>query len=166
MLLDSLHRLTLLVLLCLVQALVFNRIRIDHCILPLVYVYFAIIFPRNYPKWASLLWSFFMGLCIDAFSNTPGLATGSMTLVAVLQPYLLELFLPRDAEDTIKASARSLGWGNFVSLASILVIIYCVVFFTLESFSFFNWLNWLESIFGSIVLTLILIFTFESVRKR
>jgi hypothetical protein len=40
-----------------------------------------------------------------------------------------------------------------------------VVFFTLESFSFFNWLNWLESIGGSVVLTLVLVFTFESVRK-
>ncbi|MBR1448912.1 MAG: rod shape-determining protein MreD [Prevotella sp.] len=165
MMMDSLRRLLLLVLFCLLQALVFNRIRIDHCIMPLFYVYFAIIFPRNYPKWASLLWSFLMGLGIDTFSNTPGLASASMTLVAVVQPYLLELFLPRDAEENIKCSAKSLGTGNFVALASILVVIYCVVFFTLESFSFFNWLNWLESIGGSAVLTLILVFTFESVRK-
>ena len=165
MIVDTVRRLSLLVLLCLVQALVLNRIRIDHCIMPLLYVYFVIIFPRNYPRWASLLWSFLMGLSIDAFSNTPGLASASMTLVAVLQPYLLELFLPRDAEENIKASSKALGRGNFAALASILVVIYCVVFFTLESFSFFNWLNWLESIGGSIVLTLVLVFTFESVRK-
>ena len=165
MLLDSIRRLSLLVLLCLMQALVLNRIRIDHCIMPLLYVYFVIIFPRNYPKWALLLWSFLMGLSVDAFLNTPGLASASMTLAAVLQPCLIELFLPRDAEENIKASAKALGWGNFVALASVLVVVYCVVFFTLESFSFFNWLNWLESIGGSVVLTLVLVFTFESVRK-
>ncbi|MDE6012755.1 MAG: rod shape-determining protein MreD [Prevotella sp.] len=165
MIIDTLRRLSLLVLLCLLQALVLNRIKIDHCATPLLYVYFAIIFPRKYPRWASLLWAFLMGLSIDTFSNTPGLASASMTLVAVLQPYLLEFFLPRDAEENIKVSSNAIGRGNFAALASIIVVIYCVVFFTLESFSFFNWIDWLESIGGSIVLTLLLVFTFESVRK-
>ena len=165
MIVNSLHRLLLLVVLCLLQALVFNRIHIFDCATPLVYVYFAIIVPRGYPKWASLLWAFFMGLCVDAFNNTPGLASASMTLVAALQPYLLELFLPRDAEENIKASMASLGSGNFMMLATMLVLVYCVTFFTLEAFSFFNWEHWLACIGGSALLTLVLVFTFDSVRK-
>lgn len=165
MIINSLHRLLLLVVLCLSQALVFNRIQIFNCATPLVYVYFAIIVPRGYPKWASLLWAFLMGVGVDAFNNTPGLASASMTLIAALQPYLLELFLPRDAEENIKASMATLGGGNFALLAVILVTIYCVVFFTLEVFSFFNWLHWLSCIGGSILLTLALVFTFESVRR-
>lgn len=165
MLINALHRLLLLVVLCLAQALVFNRIQIFNCATPLVYVYFAIIVPRGYPKWSALLWAFFMGLSVDMFNNTPGMASASMTLVAALQPYLLELFLPRDAEDNINASAAALGKANFALLASILVLIYCVVFFSLEAFSFFNWQHWLSCIGGSALLTLAMMFTFESVRK-
>ena len=165
MLVNVLHRLLLLAVLCLSQALVFNRIQIFNCATPLVYVYFSIIVPRGYPKWAALLWAFFMGLSVDMFNDTPGLASASMTLVAALQPYLLELFLPRDADDNIKASATALGKGNFALLATILVLVYCVAFFTLEAFSFFNWQHWLSCIVGSTLLTLSLVFTFESVRK-
>ena len=165
MILDTLRRMFVLVLLCLAQALVFNRIQLFHCATPLVYVYFVIIFPRSYPRWALLLWGFFTGLAIDMFSNTPGLAASAMTLTALLQPMLLELFLPRDAEEKIRSSAVTLGWGNFVALTTFLVVIYCIVFFTIETFSFTNWLYWLECIGGSALLTILIIMTIESVRK-
>ena len=165
MVIEVLRRLTVMVVLCLVQALVFNRIQLFHCATPLLYTYFAIIFPRNYPKWAILLWCFSMGMIVDAFSNTPGLAAASMTLLGALQPYLLELFLPRDVDDRVKAKASAMGMGNFMSLASVMVIIYCVVFFCINLFSFFNWLYWLSCVVGSTLLTLALIFTLENLRK-
>ena len=57
MMLDTLRRLSVFIILCLAQALVLNRIHLFDCAIPLLYVYFAIIFPRNYPKWAILfLW--------------------------------------------------------------------------------------------------------------
>ena len=163
--LDALRRLSVLIVLCLVQALVLNRIHLFNCATPLLYVYFAIIFPRNYPKWAILLWCFFMGVVIDAFSNTPGVTAASLTLVGALQPYLLELFLPRDSDFNVKSSVRTLGFGNFATLSAFLIFIFCVVFFTLEQYSFFNLLYWLECVVGSALLTLILIFPIESIRK-
>ena len=165
MLFDSLRRLLIFLMLCLAQVLVLNRIQLFHCATPLLYVYFAVIFPRSYPRWAILLWCFFLGLFVDTFSNTPGVASASMTLAGFLQPFLVELFLPRDAEEKIKVSVSALGFGKFAALSSILVTIYCVVFFALESFSLFNWLYWLECVVGSTLLTLALIFTFESIRK-
>lgn len=165
MLIDTLRRMLVFVLLCLAQALVFNRIQLFHCATPLVYVYFVIIFPRSYPRWALLLWAFFMGLGVDMFSDTPGLAASSLTLIALLQPMLLELFLPRDAEGDIRSSAATLGWGNFSAMTTLLVLIYCLVFFTIEAFSFAHWIYWLECIGGSFLLTFVLILTFESIRK-
>ncbi|MBR6319156.1 MAG: rod shape-determining protein MreD [Prevotella sp.] len=162
---EILRRLLVFLAFCLAQVLVLNHVQLFHCATPLLYVYFAIIFPRNYPRWASLLWSFALGLCIDMFANMPGVAAGSMTLVAFLQPYLLELFLPRDAEENIKCSAAALGFSNFATLTTILVLVYCLVFFTLETFNFFNWLFWLECVGGSAMLTLVLIFTLERLRK-
>ena len=162
---DLLRRLIVFFALIMVQALVLNRIQLFHCAMPLLYVYFAVIFPRGYPRWAALLWSFVMGGTVDMFANTPGVAAASMTLVGFLQPFLIELFLPRDAEEDIPASAKKLGWGRFACLSGILVVIFCLVFFALEFFSFFNWLYWLACAIGSALLTFVLIMSLESLRS-
>ena len=165
MLFDILRRLFVFLILVLAQGLVLNRIQLFHCATPLLYAYFAITFPRNYPKWGILLWCFFLGLGVDMFSNTPGLAAASTTLLGALQPYLLELFLPREAEEHLQPSVATLGFSKFATLATILVLIFCIAFFSLEAFSFFNWQHWLLCIGGSTLLTLLLIFTLESLRR-
>ena len=165
MTIDSLRRLLTFLALILAQALVLNRIQLFHCATPLLYVYFIVMFPRGYPRWAILLWSFALGLSADMFTNTPGVAAASCTLVGFVQPFLIELFLPREAEENIKSSAATLGLWRFAALATILVAIYCVVFFALEMFSFFHWAYWLQCAGASTLLTLILLFSLECLRK-
>jgi len=162
---DVLQRFVLFFIFCMAQVLVLNRIQLFHCATPLLYVYFTIMFPRHSSRLSVLLWSFALGLVIDMFSNTPGVASASMTFVAFLQPYLIELFLPRDAEDDIASSAKSLGVGRFAFLAAILTIVFCLLFFALESFSFFNWIYWLKCAGASALLTFIIIMTLESLRN-
>lgn len=55
---------------------------------------------------------------------------------------------------------------KFIYYTIICVLIYNILFFTIESFNFFNWLQWLKNIGGSSVLTAILIIVIENVRKR
>jgi len=123
------------------------------------------LFPRNYPRWSMLLWCFLMGLVIDMFSNTPGVASASMTLAGALKPVFLALFLPRDAEENMPVSAAMLGIGKYIVLVLALTFIFCLVYFTLESFSFFDWAYWIESVFGTTLLTSSLILAFEGFRK-
>jgi rod shape-determining protein MreD len=165
MAIDALRRALIFVVLCLTQVLVFNHIHLFGYATVLLYVYFVVMFPRNYPRWAILLWSFFLGLAVDMFSSTPGMAAASLTLTGFLQPYLLELFLPREAPENMKSALSTLGFTKFLTLASILVFVQCLLFFTIESFSFFNWLQWLLNVIGSTVLTVILLMALESVRK-
>ena len=165
MTIDKLQQLAIFVILILAQVLVLNRIQLFHCATPLLYVYFVVMFPRNYPRWACLLWGFALGLVMDMFTNTPGVAAASMTVVAFIQPVLLELFLPRDAEENIKAKAKTLGMGNFAILTAILVLVYCLLFFALETFSFFNGLYWLQCAGASALLTFVLIMVLESIRS-
>lgn len=165
MAIDTLRRLMVFLVLVLSQALVFNHIRSFGYAMPLPYVYFAIAIPRGYPRWATLLWCFAMGLIIDLFSNTPGVATASLTFAGFVQPYLLELFVQREAAPNLRPSAVSLGWAKFVTLASILTFMYCVVFYSLEMFSFADPVKWVVSIVSSTVLTLILMMALESVRR-
>lgn len=165
MTIDFLRRLFVCIIVCLLQVLVFNRIFLFDVAMPLMVVYFIIAMPRGYPRWGTLLWSFFLGLTVDMFRNTPGVTAAALTIVGMVQPYLIELFLPRDAEPDIKLSARSLGVWHFLSLAAILVVIFSLVFFALEAFTFGAWLWCLECAGASALLTIALIMAFETVRK-
>ena len=154
------------ILLTFVQVLIFSHIHLFGYATPLLYVYFVAMFNRNYPKWAVLLWSFAMGLTIDIFSNTPGVAAASLTLIGAIQPYFLEPFIPRDSVDDLRPSIRTIGMVKYVYYIAVLVVLYCIVFFSLEAFNFFNWMDILKSVGGSAVITLVLILTFESVSGK
>ncbi|MBQ9357764.1 MAG: rod shape-determining protein MreD [Prevotella sp.] len=159
------YRLLAFASLLLVQALMLNRIQLFHCAVPLLYVYFVISFRRGYPKWGILLWSFFLGLAADMFTNTPGVAAASLTLTGLLQPYFIELLLPHDAEDNIRAAATTLGFWRFFTLALLLTLVFCLAYFALEQFTFFNWTYWLSCAGGSTIVTLMLIIAIEGLRK-
>ena len=163
---DFLKRLGLFFVFVLAQTMVLGRIHLFGYATPLLYVYFVAMFNRNYPKWAVLLWSFAMGLTIDVFSNTPGVAAASLTLIGAIQPYFLEPFIPRDSVDDLRPSIRTIGMVKYVYYITVLVVLYCIVFFSLEAFNFFNWMDLLKSVGGSAVITLVLILTFESVSGK
>ena len=163
---DILKQAVAFVIFVLAQAIVFGRLHLFHYATPLVYVYFVFSFERNYPKWAILLWSFFLGLFIDIFANTPGLAAASLTLIAAIQPYYLELFVPRDSAENMKPAIKTLGPSKYSTYVIPLTVFYCVVFYSLEFFNFFNWLHWLFCVVGSSVITLVLIYTFEIFKSR
>lgn len=147
------------------QALLLGHIHILGVATPLLYVYLALLFPKTYPRWAQLLLCFAMGLSVDMFANTPGLATISMTLIGFIQPYLLNLYLSEEDNHDLMPGFSTLGFTKFATYATILVAIYCMVFFSLEAFSVINWMEWMLSIAGSMVLTLMFIFTIDSVRR-
>lgn len=110
--------------------------------------------------------AFSMGICVDMFSNTPGVATTSLTFVAMLYPYLLEWFIVREKTEDLTPSMKELGVGRYILFVFILVLIYCLLFFTLETFSFFNWQQWLYNIGGSTILTILFVLVLDNLRKR
>jgi rod shape-determining protein MreD len=163
---DTLKRFGWFLIFFLAQVIVLGRIHLFGLATPLLYVYVAMLFRRNFPRWAILVSCFTMGLCVDIFSNTPGVAAGAMTLIGLLQPYLLTLFLPRESPDDLSPSMSSLGIGKFILYAIILTLIYCTAFFALEAFEFSNWLHWLECVGGSFAITSLLLITVEYFRHR
>ena len=159
------ERLVMFVVLLLVQVLVLNHIHLYQLAIPLPYIFFVITFQQNTPRWLMLTSSFLLGLLLDIFTNTPGLAAGSMTLMAMLQPYLLDRMVPRDAADSLPISSATLGFGKFCTFSAIMTSIYCLIFFALEAFSFFDWQQWLLRTLCSSVLTLLLIVSVEKIRS-
>ena len=166
MTLGILKRLFSFIVLCLVQALVLNRIHLFECATPLLYVYMVMLFRYNAPKWSVLLWSFCLGLVVDIFSNTPGVAASSLTLLGLIQPYILRIFMMQDSDYDFEPGMKTMGGARFFYYVLLLDLLYNIVFFTVETFCFFNWLQWIECIVGSTLVTVILIMAIENIRKK
>jgi rod shape-determining protein MreD len=162
---DIIKAITGALILLAAQVLVLNNIHLFGCATPLLLVYIIIIMPADTPRWVSLLCGFFMGLVSDIFSNTPGVAAASLTAVAFIQPMLLQLFLSREAPESLSPSMKSLGTAKFISFSLIQVLLFCLLFFTLEEFNFFRLTQWALFIGGSTLLTFLLLLTIENFRK-
>ncbi len=152
--------------LALVQVFVLNHITLFGVATPLLYIFFVLKMRRNYPRWAIIVEAFVLGLLMDTFQNTPGVAACSMTLLGMIQPPLLDLFVTRELPEDARPSAVVLGWLKFFYYAGISSLIYCVAFFTLEQFAFFNWMQWLDRVVGSTILTLLLVMLLELAQKK
>lgn len=77
---DTLKKTLWLLVLTLVQVLILNHVHLFGFATPLLYIYFIILFQRNYPRWALLLWGFALGLLVDIFSNSTGVNCATLTL--------------------------------------------------------------------------------------
>lgn len=159
------ERLVMFIVLLLLQVLVLNHIHLYELAMPLPYILYVITFQQNTPRWLMLTSSFLLGLLLDFFTNTPGLAAGCLTLMAMLQPYLLNVMVSRDIADSLPISSATLGFGKFSTISAIMISAYCLVFFALEAFSFFDWQLWLLRTVCSSVLTLLLIVSVEKIRS-
>jgi rod shape-determining protein MreD len=146
------------------QVLVLNNIHLFGFATPLLLVYIIIVMPANAPRWVSLTSAFLMGIISDMFSNTPGVAAASLTATAFLQPTLLKLMLSREAPENLTPAISTMGRTKFISFSLILVLLYCLMFFALEEFSFFHLTQWAQFVGGSTILTLMLLLTIENFR--
>ena len=60
----------------------------------------------------------------------------------------------------------TIGIKPFINYSLVLTGGYCVVFFTLEMFSFLNWTRWLECVVGSTLLTMALVLAIDRLKLK
>lgn len=158
-------------LLCLLamQILVFNHVHLLGYATPLVLGYFVLILPLNTTRWARLLWGFGIGLVEDIFAGTLGMMAATLTLVGLLQPMLFNLLSGiddiSDRDANLSPSIATLGRWPFLRYIGVGVLIQCVVFYLLETFSFFAPIDLLLNIAGSSLLSFLIIWGIESIRS-
>lgn len=165
MLQTILSRIGWFVSLMLLQVLVFNHVHIFGYATPMPYIYFLLILPSDTPRWLYVLLGFLLGLSIDLFTNTPGLASGSMTLLGVIVPLLLKAFSSSEKNESFSPSHKEMEWGAFAKYVVFSTFIYCAVFFSFEAFSFFDWQILAVNILGSTLLTTLFVVAMELIRK-
>lgn len=160
---EFLKYLLMFVILVVAQVVVFNHLCLWNVAIPLVFIYFIIKLPVTLaPAWVITL-SFLLGLSVDVFSNTPGMNSLSCTVLSVLRLPVLRLYYPREEDMTMpEPSVRTLGWCVFMKYVLTLTFLYCVMFFVIEAFAFYDWALMLGRAAASTLLTFIIILAIDS----
>lgn len=151
------NRLGKMVPVLLMQILVLNHIHLFGYATPIVSTLFLLSIPLNANRISTMLYAFVMGIILDAFTNTPGVSAGALTLTAFVQQSLLSALVPKDTPEDFVPTFRKLGKWKFFWYIVILTATHHTMFFLLESFSFFNILDQLLSLVTSFLLSLVLI---------
>ena len=160
--LSSLLKYTLLfVLLVLLQALVWENISVLGYATPYLYIYFVIKLPIGLNRYLITFLGFILGLTIDMFANTPGLAAAATTFVAFFRRPIQGLCFERDGFSSFIPGISILG-GGFMKYAVICVFLHHAILLLLESFSYFNIQIIALKILSSTILTSLLIFAVDS----
>lgn len=160
-------RLLRLFILLFFQVLVFNHIHLMGYITPIVVGYMIVCFHRNASRVGILLWGFFTGLLFDIFSNTAGMASAACTLIAMIQPILINMLAPRDSSEELIPTFHTLGFWNYIFYVFLLMLVLHATFYMLDAFTLVDWpLTSFAIIGGTLLTTLITIFIELLVRPR
>ena len=89
-----------------------------------------------------------------------------MTAAAMAQPYLLELFISREGEESFIPSSETLGTRSFINYTIVLVTAFCVVYYTLEMLTLANGWKWLSCVLGSATVTVALLLAIDRLTHR
>ena len=165
MIFSYLHQLYWFVGLVLLQVLILNNIHIMGVATPFLYIYFLLRLPSGISRNMLLLVGFLLGVCIDIFSNTPGMNAAACVALALARPLFLRLFTPRDMLESIVPSFKSMGIFSFLKYSIVCVFTFLAILLTIEFFSFSTLGMLLVRILSSCALTVVCIMAIESVRR-
>lgn len=119
----------------LAQALVFNKLEIGFGIQPMIYPLFIMLLPFEINAMLLLLIAAIAGISIDSLSNTYGLHTTAILVIAYLRPFIFKLFSPRDGYDSNKeGTIADMGSKWFMSVFGSILVIHHFWFFLFEMF--------------------------------
>lgn len=145
------------IVLLVIQTLVLNQLEIGLGIQMMVYPLFIILLPFELGIIAILVIAFAMGIAIDAISNTYGLHTSALLLLAYLRPLIFKMFSPRDGYDSLKeGNMYEMGPRWFIYVYGILLFIHHLWFFTLEIFRIDDFFFILQKVLLSLPLSFLL----------
>lgn len=126
-----------LICLILVQVLICNHIMLFHLATPFVIIYLIVSLPMDLGTNALLTWAFISGFAVDIFSDTPGVNAMACTLLAMGKRNCLYSYVPRDDRTkNVVPSLSELGFSIYGKYLYSMSLIYCLLVFSIEYFSF------------------------------
>lgn len=121
----------------LMQVLIFNRIVLFNIAIPIIFIYFIIRLPIDLKLPYLFTFAFLLGIIIDIFSDTPGVNALACTLIAALKKPIYFAYMSKD-DNTNRLTPRvsSMGLLEYSKYLLTFILIYCLLMFTIEYFSF------------------------------
>lgn len=155
------------VILLLVQWVLLSHVSIMGYATPMPYILVILTFGADTEKNKLLLSGFLVGVMADVFTNTPGIGAASCTLLALLQPYVLNFMNSREIEEQDwLPSFKTLGFWGFVRYAAVMVFLFQLAYYLLLSFSLAHPLDTVFNIIGGTLFTLILLVPLASAFQK
>jgi hypothetical protein len=148
----------------LVQVYVLNEIPPLHqFIVPYLYFLFILWLPFNITRFGLLVLSFVFGLCLDYFSQTPGLHAAPCLLIGYIRPYLLSLLIPQETTEQSysEPSIKSMGWAPYSLYVVLLTFIHHVYLVLIEWLQFGSFIYFIGKVAGTTAISSLLIFITE-----
>ena len=153
----------LFIIMVALQAVVFNHLVLWGVAMPVVFIYWLVRLPVNTGTNLSLTLAFLLGLAIDICSDTQGMNALCCTIAAAIRLPILRLYFPREEDLTDpEPSIRSLGSGIFMKYLLTFTTVYCILYFMVEAFTFFNPLQLLLRILCSSIIAFMIILAIDS----
>ncbi len=104
---------------------------------PAFFLFFVLMLPLNTSAALRLVLAFVIGLLVDVFSQSMGIHTSAVVAMAFVQHYLISRMKTSKEIDMSKApSLKVVDPDWFVVYAMVLILVYHLVFFALDAFSF------------------------------
>ena len=165
MIVSTLKRMGWALLLLAIQVLVLDQVHPWGYGAPLLCPLLVITLPLGTARSEALLWGFGIGFVADIFAGTAGISSAAITLIAFIQPPLLEVMVPRDSEEELHPSFSTMGRWNYLQFIALLLLLHHTIFFALEGFSYFHIKDIAISMGVSYAASLLLIILVEHVRN-
>ncbi len=118
-----------------IQTLILNQLELGWGIQLMVYPLLLVLLPFDIDTIPLMGIAFLLGFGIDAMSNTYGLHTSSIVLLAYMRPIIYKMYAPRDGyENFADGNIYEMGTRWFVFVYGSMLIIHHLWFFTMEIF--------------------------------
>ncbi len=129
----------LFIVLLLCQVVICNHIMLFNCATPLIFIYFIIRMSLGVNINYVMTFAFLMGLCVDIFSDTLGLNTLACTILSVIKRPIIFSYCQHDETlNEIIPSISTLGIWIYSKYLFTMTLVYSVLVFAIEYFSFNN----------------------------
>lgn len=146
----------------LLQIFVFNQINLFGYGCLFFHLIFIIVAPLHIKAITLMPIAFVLGLAIDIFTHGYGIHAFSATLTAAIRANIINLYFTKEELEHRPHLFISFTYDYYKYVVS-LILIYCLVVFSLEAFSFSLILGVLQKTVVSTIITAIVLFFTQSV---
>ncbi len=150
------------ILIVLIQGLVVNNIQLNEYFNPMVYPIMILMLPFELNAIVTMAVALFLGLSVDAFSNTFGLHASSALFIGYLRPTIIRYIKPKEGYDTsLLPSIQDMGAVWFLAYGSVMIFLHHLWFFSFEILRFDLFFLILGKAFLSFIFSLALVILFQ-----